>query len=82
MSHRSKVTSQFGRYYSLKSLQALNVAEMRSMQQSCVNPPNASGSHNQGFFCKCVESFKLNFPKIRQWAEDLFYEPVEPTSRK
>lgn len=72
MSHKSRVTSKFGRYYSLKSIQPLNVAELKSLQNPSVNPPS-----HQGFFCKCVESFKVNFPKIRQWAEDLFYEPVE-----
>ena len=74
MSHKSRVTSQFGRYYTLKSIQPLNVAELRTMQKTCVNPPN-----QKDFFCKCVDSFRVNFPKIRQWAEDLFYEPAEST---
>lgn len=73
MSHKSQITSKVGRYYSLKSIQVLNVHELRSLEKSSVTPPN-----HQGFFCKCVESFKVNFPKIRQWAENLFYEPVEP----
>lgn len=73
MSHRAKVTDQFGRYTNLKSLQPLNLAELQYLHTGNLAPEHETS----GFLCKCVESFRVNFPRIKQWAEDLFFEPVE-----
>ncbi|MGD9680187.1 MAG: hypothetical protein AB7W16_03285 [Candidatus Obscuribacterales bacterium] len=73
MSHKARITDQFGRYYNLKSLQPLNLAELQYLHNDSLTPTAKSG-----FIGKCVESFKTNFPRIKQWAEDLFFEPVAP----
>ncbi len=74
MSHKSKITAQLGRYYTLKSLQPLNLAELQYLHHGGLTPPT---KHRQGFFHKCIESFKNHLPRMKQMAEDLFYEPVE-----
>jgi hypothetical protein len=71
--HNAKATAQLGRYYTLKSLQPLNLDELQYLHHGGLTPPK---KECQGFFHKCIESFKTNFPKVKQFAEELFYEPV------
>lgn len=73
MSHNAKATTQVGRYYTLKSLQPLNLDELQYLHHGGLTPEKDEA---QGFFHKCIESFKTNLPKMRQFAEELFYEPA------
>jgi len=74
MSHKSKITAKLGRYYTLKSLQPLNLAELQYLHHGSLTPPQQKAS---GFFHKCIESFRTHLPRVRQMAEDLLYEPIE-----
>lgn len=74
MSHR-RITAQLGRYYTLKSLQPLNLDELQYLHHGALTPPM---QERKGFFKKCVDSFKVHFPRVKQFAEELFYEPVTP----
>lgn len=76
MSHNAKVTSQLGRYYTLKSLQPLNLDELQYLHHGGLTPPK---KETQGFFHKCIESFKSNFPQVRAFYEELFYEQPQAT---
>lgn len=71
--HNAKATAQLGRYYTLKSLQPLNLDELQYLHHGGLAPAK---DECQGFFQKCIESFKSNFPKMKQFAEELFYEPA------
>lgn len=68
-----RMSARLGRYYSQKSLQPLNLSELQYLHHGSLTPP---AQESTGFFHKCIESFKSHLPRVRQMAEDLFYEPV------
>ena len=74
MSYNSRITSQLKGYRNLKSIQRLNLEELQYLQQRGLAPTKEK---TQGFWSKCVESFRTNLPRMKEMAEQLFYEPAD-----
>lgn len=70
-----KKLTHSGRYNNLKSLQTINLDELQYLQHTGLKPL----VKQKGFFEKCVDSFKGNFPQVAALVEEFFYEPI-PTS--
>ncbi|MBX9666135.1 MAG: hypothetical protein K2X93_00895 [Candidatus Obscuribacterales bacterium] len=74
MSYTKITSSNSGRYYTLKSLQPLNLDELQYLHHGGLTPQKKKCN---GFFNKCIESFRVNFPKVKQFLDELLYEPIQ-----